>query len=213
MQTHDELVRFRAAMDMSGDAIYLVDRRTMRFDDVNLTACTRMGYSREELLQMGPQDLLTASREEIERVYDEVMAAGTEGTTTESSARRKDGTESTTELQRRAQLEQALAEHGLGVDAVFHGHRGVAAIGISIVGRKLVCASAAWRDLYALDAILEAWARKLPQGDFSIGISVPGRVSGRPYAHDLIVTRAHAVRWADTLGPCLGERLKVEGLG
>jgi len=102
MQTHDELVRFRAAMDMSGDAIYLVDRRTMRFVDVNLTACTRMGYSREELLQMGPQDLLTASREEIERVYDEVIAAGTQGTTTESSAHRKDGTESTTELQRRA---------------------------------------------------------------------------------------------------------------
>lgn len=113
----------------------------------------------------------------------------------------------------RAQLEQALAEHGLGVDAVFHGHRGVAAIGISVVGRKLVCASPAWRDLYDLDAVLEAWARKLPQGDFSIGFSVPGRVSGRPYPHDLIVTRAHAVRWAETLGPCLGEKLKLEGLG
>ena len=60
-----ELSRFRAAMDTSGDAIYLVDRTTMRFVDVNQTACTRMGYSREELLRMGPQDLLAQGFEEI----------------------------------------------------------------------------------------------------------------------------------------------------
>ena len=34
-QTLEELSRFRAAMDISGDAIYLVDRATMRFVDVN----------------------------------------------------------------------------------------------------------------------------------------------------------------------------------
>jgi len=101
-QTHEELTRFRAAMDMSGDAIYLVERTSMRFVDVNQTACTRMGYSREELLQMGPQDLLTISREDIERLYDEVIAAGATGTTTESSARTKDGRDSVTELHRRA---------------------------------------------------------------------------------------------------------------
>ncbi len=97
-----ELSRFRAAMDTSGDAIYLVDRTTMRFVDVNQTACTRMGYSREELLRMGPQDLLAQGFEEIERMYDEVIAAGEQGTTVESTARTKDGRLSTTELQRRA---------------------------------------------------------------------------------------------------------------
>ncbi|TAK52744.1 MAG: PAS domain S-box protein [Betaproteobacteria bacterium] len=101
-QTPAELARFRVAMDMSGDAIYLVDRTSMRFVDVNQTACTRMGYSREELLHMGPQDLLTISREDIERLYDEVIAAGAHGTTTESSARTRDGRRSTTELHRRA---------------------------------------------------------------------------------------------------------------
>lgn len=101
-QTHEELSRFRAAMDMCGDAIYLVDRADMRFVDVNQTACTRMGYSREELLQMGPQDLLSGSREEIERLYDEVIAAGANGITMESSARAKDRRESITELHRRA---------------------------------------------------------------------------------------------------------------
>jgi PAS domain S-box-containing protein len=101
-QTHEELLRFRAAMDMSGDAIYLVDRTAMRFVDVNQTACTRMGYGREELLKMGPQDLLAAGREEIERVYDKVIAAGANGITTESSARSKDGRTSVAELHRRA---------------------------------------------------------------------------------------------------------------
>jgi diguanylate cyclase (GGDEF)-like protein/PAS domain S-box-containing protein len=96
------LRRFRAAMDMSGDAVYLVDRATMRFVDVNLTACTRTGYSHEELLAMGPQDLLKTSREDIERSYDEVIAAGEQGITTESAAQYKDGQRSQAELHRRA---------------------------------------------------------------------------------------------------------------
>lgn len=103
-QTHEELSRFRVAMDMCGDAIYLVDRETMRFLDVNLTACTRMGYSREELLRMGPQDLLSSTRGEIERLYDRVIAAGAAGTVMESSARTKDSRQSITELHRRALL-------------------------------------------------------------------------------------------------------------
>jgi PAS domain S-box-containing protein len=100
--TKDELLRFRAAMDMSADAIYLVDRRSMRLVDINETACTRMGYSREELLTMGPQDLLNTGREELERQYDAVIAAGAAGIKTESSARAKDGRKSVTELHRRA---------------------------------------------------------------------------------------------------------------
>ena len=98
----EELQRFRDAMDRSGDSIYLVDRATMRFVDVNRTACERMGYSREELLLMGPQDLLAGSREEIERLYDEVIAAGAAGTTQQSNAHTRDGRASTAELHRRA---------------------------------------------------------------------------------------------------------------
>jgi diguanylate cyclase (GGDEF)-like protein/PAS domain S-box-containing protein len=99
---HADLQRFRDAMDMSGDAIYLVNRATMRFVDVNQTACQRMGYSREELLAMGPQDLLKESREKIERLYDDAIAAGAAGTTMQSTARTRDGRETTTELHRRA---------------------------------------------------------------------------------------------------------------
>jgi diguanylate cyclase (GGDEF)-like protein/PAS domain S-box-containing protein len=101
-QMEQALLRFRAAMDISGDSIYLVDRATMRFVDVNQTACTRTGYTREELLGMGPQDLIKTSREDLERSYDEVIAAGEQGITTESSARYKDGRKSQAELHRRA---------------------------------------------------------------------------------------------------------------
>lgn len=52
------LQRFRVALDYSADAISLADRASMRFIDVNQTACERLGYSREELLKMGPQNIL-----------------------------------------------------------------------------------------------------------------------------------------------------------
>ncbi len=76
MHREAELRRFRAAMDMSGDLILLVDRATMRYVDVNDTACRLLGYTREELLAMGPQDILPATREELERIYDDMIGNG-----------------------------------------------------------------------------------------------------------------------------------------
>ena len=70
----EELRRFRLALDNSADMIVLIDRAAMRFVDVNTTACNLLGYSREELLQMGPQDLLPVSRALLERSYDELIA-------------------------------------------------------------------------------------------------------------------------------------------
>jgi diguanylate cyclase (GGDEF)-like protein/PAS domain S-box-containing protein len=73
----EELRRFRLAMDNSADLIVLIDRASMRFVDVNKTACRALGYTREELLTMGPQDVLPVSREELERDYDALMARPT----------------------------------------------------------------------------------------------------------------------------------------
>jgi len=70
----EELRRFRLAMDNSADMIVLIDRATMRFVDVNETACKLLGYSREEMLRMGPQDVLPIGREELELSYDELIA-------------------------------------------------------------------------------------------------------------------------------------------
>ncbi len=112
------------------------------------------------------------------------------------------------------QLEQALGEHGLELGAVFHSHHGVTAIGIATTGTKFACLSNEGSELYDLDAVFEAKARKLPQGAFEIGISVPGRVTKQPYWQGLIVADRHdAVRWVEALKARLGERLKVDGLG
>jgi len=76
----EDLRRFRLAMDSSADLIVLIDRATMRFVDVNRTTCRALGYTREELLGMGPQDVLPVSREELERDYDALLARPTSDT-------------------------------------------------------------------------------------------------------------------------------------
>ena len=98
----EELRRFRAAMDLSVDAIYLTDRSTLRFVDVNAAACRGVGYSREQLLAMGPEALLRVPRELLEREYDAVIAEGERGMRSETSYVGGDGRTRWTELHRRA---------------------------------------------------------------------------------------------------------------
>ncbi len=97
-----ELQRFRVAMDASADSIYLTDPATMRFVDVNSEACRRLGYTREQLLGMGPQDVLGGDVAQIKREYDQVTAAGDRGMRTESPFVTSDGSRGWTELHRRA---------------------------------------------------------------------------------------------------------------
>ena len=77
VETEVSLRRFRSAMDMSGDMIYLVDRKTMRFIDVNETAYTNVNMTKAELLAKSPQEILgQESEEEIERRYDHLIIEG-----------------------------------------------------------------------------------------------------------------------------------------
>ena len=101
-EEHGKLQRFRTAMDMSGDQIFLVDRSTMRFVDMNQTAINATGYTREELLTMGPHDLIAASLEEVEKIYDRVIAAGDSGITQEIIGQAKQGGRAYVEIHRRA---------------------------------------------------------------------------------------------------------------
>jgi PAS domain S-box-containing protein len=55
--TVGELSRLRAALDSTSDAIFLVKTATRLFVEVNATACNMLGYSRDELLLLGPIDL------------------------------------------------------------------------------------------------------------------------------------------------------------
>jgi two-component system sensor histidine kinase/response regulator len=96
------LRRFRAAIDVCGDSIYIVDLETMRFVDFTETAVKRTGYSRQELLQMGPADIVKASQEELKAIYDRVIDAGEEGLTLETYSQMRDGRELIAETHRRA---------------------------------------------------------------------------------------------------------------
>jgi len=57
-RAEEELKRFRLALDVAPDAIFLIDHESMRNVDVNDTACNSLGYNREELLEMGPADIV-----------------------------------------------------------------------------------------------------------------------------------------------------------
>jgi len=98
----EELRRFRAAMDMSLDAIYLTDRATLRFVDVNAMGCKSLGYTREQLLDMGPDEVLKVPREQLAREYDAVIAEGSKALRVETSYVPKDGGTRWSELHRRA---------------------------------------------------------------------------------------------------------------
>src|SRR5664280_2615896 len=99
-----DLQRFRSAMDVTDEAIFLVNRNAMRFVEVNEAASQMFGYSREELLELAPTDLTTASREHQETLYDAIIAGKGRGGSIES-AYRKDGSVFPVEVHRHARRE------------------------------------------------------------------------------------------------------------
>jgi diguanylate cyclase (GGDEF)-like protein/PAS domain S-box-containing protein len=90
-RAEEDLQRFRLAMDHSADMILLIDRASMRFIDVNRTTCELLGYSRDELLAMGPAELIPVERAELERQYDALIADPASSRGMKSSYRCKDG--------------------------------------------------------------------------------------------------------------------------
>ena len=101
-QGEEELRRFAAAMDAMTDAIYLVDRSSMRFIHVNHAACRLQGMTCEELLAMGPVGALATSREELESAYDAIITSGVNPKPMEIQRHREDGSVAWIELRRQA---------------------------------------------------------------------------------------------------------------
>jgi diguanylate cyclase (GGDEF)-like protein/PAS domain S-box-containing protein len=97
-----DLQRFRLAMDSTADAIFLTSRATMTFVEVNATASLMLGYSRDELLKLGPRDLHATFPGDLEATFDEIIAGDTAGSMLKTLLRRKDGTEFPIELHRHA---------------------------------------------------------------------------------------------------------------
>ena len=98
-----DVQRFRTAMDATDDAIVLVNRTTMGFVSVNATAAHMSGYTRQELLGIGPVDLASTSRPELETLYDAIIA-GRRRTGSIETAHRKDGSAFPVEVHRQAHL-------------------------------------------------------------------------------------------------------------
>jgi diguanylate cyclase (GGDEF)-like protein/PAS domain S-box-containing protein len=71
---HDERQYLRAAIDLLPDSLYIVDRERMRFIYSNETACRLSEYTAEELLHLGPSDLLPRTRKEYEDIFDNLIA-------------------------------------------------------------------------------------------------------------------------------------------
>jgi diguanylate cyclase (GGDEF)-like protein/PAS domain S-box-containing protein len=98
-----DLHRFRAAMDATADAITLVSRATMRFVEVNATACRMLGYTREEMLKIGPAQLFAGTTHQLEQEYDAIIAGDTANELKETPLRRQDGSHLLVEVHRHAQ--------------------------------------------------------------------------------------------------------------
>jgi PAS domain S-box-containing protein len=98
----DELCRFRAAMDATADAIYLMDPAAMRVVDVNEAACRMLGYTRDEILTLALDVLYTTPPDVLKQAFEAMVAAGTGPTIIETHHRRKDGSLVPVEVTRRA---------------------------------------------------------------------------------------------------------------
>ena len=99
----ETLERFRAAMDISGDGIILIDRASLRYIDVNQTLCGMIGRTREEMIGLTPMDIFSAARETLERDYDAIIADNNcAATEVEGRYRHSNGTEFPIEARRRA---------------------------------------------------------------------------------------------------------------
>ena len=104
VQSQEELRRFRMALDSSIDAVYLIDSEKMRFIDANETALATLGYSHEELLRLGPQDLKPDDGE-LERInhrFDEVIRSESKTGMIQTVHQRKDGSRFPVEVYLRA---------------------------------------------------------------------------------------------------------------
>ena len=85
-----DLQRFRSAMDATADGLFLISRTSLEFLEVNATACTLLGCSRDELFEQGPAILGEASAAACSAMYEELIASGRQKSV-ELQLTRKDG--------------------------------------------------------------------------------------------------------------------------
>ncbi|MET0655002.1 MAG: EAL domain-containing protein [Pseudoxanthomonas sp.] len=102
LKSNHELKQLVAAVDSTTDIVALVDRKTMRWIQVNAAAVKFFGYSRQELLTMGPDQVMQESREQLEGIYDALIEGKAESKPAEAWIRGGNGTRVHFEVNRHA---------------------------------------------------------------------------------------------------------------
>jgi len=86
------LQRFRIALDASADMVFLFDLANGRLLDFNQTACSLLGYTREELLGLRAWEIRAhVSAENLRAETAALLRTGARTTTIRTEYRRKDG--------------------------------------------------------------------------------------------------------------------------
>lgn len=89
LKTSEE--NFRKFIEHAGDAMFVIDPKTARITDVNIQACSKLGYTRAELLNLAiPEIDIGTSEEELSAHLQGLRVGKVE--TVESIHRHKDGT-------------------------------------------------------------------------------------------------------------------------
>lgn len=97
------LLRYGAAMDAIGDAIYMIDRASMRCIHVNAAACALHALSSADIIASDPWLLIGGTRAELEDAYDELIVLGTTSAPFELERVLPNGATAWLELRRHAQ--------------------------------------------------------------------------------------------------------------
>jgi PAS domain S-box-containing protein len=89
----EDLATFRQAMNMSEDAVFLLDARRRHLLDINDAACRHLGYNREELLALDPSDFVPkADYPAAQKAFDDVVSGQADLGRIDVPHIRKDGT-------------------------------------------------------------------------------------------------------------------------
>ena len=100
----DKLRHLALAMDGTTDAIYLVDRETMKYVHVNDAACLMHNKSSKELFETAPWVINLTTRTELEICYDGLITSGLAAKPVEFLRTRTDGSQVWVELRQQAEL-------------------------------------------------------------------------------------------------------------
>lgn len=108
LQAQARMERFACALDLSDDAVFLIDRASMTYLEVNLGACALLGVTREELMKRRPNETSPSlgDLDDLGKLYDQVIAQAPVTQTAELQVRQADGRTCICEVRRKA-IQQA----------------------------------------------------------------------------------------------------------